>query len=102
MKLKLDRIQVFRKTVVSLLGLLVLLTNGEALAASNLATATLRCEYKENPLGLDAAHPRLSWILTSSERGQQQTAYQVLVASSESLLKQNTGDLWDSGKVVCR
>lgn len=100
MKLKLDRIQVFRKNVVSLLGLLVLLTNGEALAAPNLATAKLRCEYKENPLGLDAAHPRLSWILTSSERGQRQTAYQVLVASSESLLKQNTGDLWDSGKVL--
>ena len=26
----------------------------------------LRCEYLANPLGLDAANPRLSWILTSS------------------------------------
>ena len=28
-----------------------------------------------------------------------QTAYQVLVASSEELLKKDKGDLWDSGKV---
>jgi alpha-L-rhamnosidase len=64
-----------------------------------LATAQLRCEYLENPLGLETTNPRLSWIITSDARGQQQTAYQVLVASSESLLNQNVGDLWSSGKV---
>jgi alpha-L-rhamnosidase len=35
----------------------------------------------------------------SSERGQKQTAYQILVASSAELLQANTGDLWDSGKI---
>ena len=33
-------------------------------------------------------------------RGQKQSAYQVLVASSEALLKQDKGDLWDSKKVA--
>jgi alpha-L-rhamnosidase len=59
----------------------------------------LRCEYLVNPLGIDVVEPRLSWIVESSERNQKQTAYQVLVASSEALLKNDRGDLWDSKKV---
>jgi alpha-L-rhamnosidase len=47
----------------------------------------LRCEYLENPLGIDEILPRLSWIVTSESRGQKQTAYQIRVASSlEKLL----------------
>jgi len=60
----------------------------------------LRCEYATNPLGVDVAHPRLSWVLTSPERGENQTAYEILVASSEEKLKADKGDLWDSGKVT--
>ena len=61
----------------------------------------LRCEYRNNPQGIDEAQPRLSWLLDADDaRGVKQTAFQVLVASSLSLLKQGTGDLWDSGKVV--
>ncbi|HEV7924492.1 MAG TPA: family 78 glycoside hydrolase catalytic domain [Verrucomicrobiae bacterium] len=60
----------------------------------------LRCEYLVNPLGIDAVNPRLSWIITSNRRGELQTAYQILVASSIKLLKEDHGDLWDSGKVV--
>jgi len=59
----------------------------------------LRCEYRENPLGIDDLTPRLCWQLNSDERGQRQTAYRILVASSADLLKQGCGDLWDSGKM---
>ncbi|MGI6083163.1 MAG: family 78 glycoside hydrolase catalytic domain [Limnochordia bacterium] len=59
----------------------------------------LRCEYAENPIGLDAIHPRLSWELMSEKRDQMQSAYQILVASSEESLISGVGDLWDSGKV---
>ncbi|MEI6780904.1 MAG: hypothetical protein WCQ21_08305 [Verrucomicrobiota bacterium] len=61
--------------------------------------ANLRCEYRENPLGIDAAAPRLSWVMTSDRRGERQTAYRVLVASTPDLLAKDRGDLWDSGKV---
>jgi alpha-L-rhamnosidase len=64
-----------------------------------LAPAALRCEYAVDPLGVDVAQPRLSWIVESDERGQRQTAYRILVASSPDLLAQGKGDLWDSGKV---
>ncbi|MCK4376501.1 MAG: alpha-L-rhamnosidase N-terminal domain-containing protein, partial [Candidatus Brocadiae bacterium] len=59
----------------------------------------LKCEYAVNPLGIDAAQPRFSWLLESDRRGQVQTAYQVLVASAEQVLADGAGDKWDSGKV---
>lgn len=62
-------------------------------------STNLRCEYLTNPLGIDVATPRLSWTLSSNRRGEMQTAYQILVASSQKLLKEDKGDLWDSGKV---
>jgi len=60
----------------------------------------LRCEYLQDPLGVDATQPRLSWITEAKERGWRQGAYHVLVASSKEQLEQNRGDLWDSGKVM--
>lgn len=59
-----------------------------------------RCEYRSNPLGIDCNQPRLGWMLTSDKRGENQTAYQVLVASSAEKLAQYDADLWNSGKVV--
>ena len=61
----------------------------------------LRCEYRINPQGIDETQPRLSWQLDADDaRGVKQTAYQILVASSAALLKDDKGDLWDSGKVA--
>jgi alpha-L-rhamnosidase len=67
--------------------------------SSNLVSQQLRCEYLVNPLGIDVVLPRLSWVLQSKERGQRQTAYRVLVASSPENLARDEGDLWDSGKI---
>jgi len=60
----------------------------------------LRCEYLVDPLGVDEARPRLSWIIRSSQRGQKQSAYRILVASSRELIDKKVGDLWDSGMVA--
>ena len=56
----------------------------------------LRCEYFENPLGIDEPRPRLSWWLDAEHRrGARQTAYQILASSELG----GAPDLWDSGKV---
>ncbi len=68
-------------------------------AQGMLAASHLRCEYLADPSGIDAALPRLSWIVESAQRGQSQSAYRVLVASSSATLQADKGDLWDSGKV---
>ncbi len=59
----------------------------------------LKCEYLTNPLGLTEPCPRLSWLVASEERGQAQTAYQILVADSQEALAENHGTLWDSGQI---
>lgn len=67
---------------------------------AEIAADHLRCEYLTNPHGIDTTHPRLSWVVSSTQRGERQTAYQILVASSTSLLTEGKADLWDSGKVT--
>jgi alpha-L-rhamnosidase len=60
----------------------------------------LICEYQTNPLGMDIVQPVLGWKLSSGERNQYQTAYEVLVALSEKDLEQGKNLVWKSGKVV--
>lgn len=64
------------------------------------APSELKAENLVNPIGLDATNPRFSWVDTSSTRGMTQSAYQIIVASSQTNLNANTGDMWDSGKVI--
>ena len=68
--------------------------------ASAVTVSNLRCEYLKDPLGIDVEKPRLSWIIESVRRGERQTAYRILVASTPELLARHQGDLWDSGKVA--
>ena len=79
-----------------LLGVLMFLAGISVTASAT--PVHLRCEYRQNPLGIDAAEPHLSWQSDSSERNWKQAAYQILVASSVDLLRAGHPDLWDSGK----
>ena len=70
--------------------------------ASGISVGSLRCEHLENPLGVEAVAPRLSWKILCegpSRRGIRQTAYQIQVGTSRATLEANQPDLWDSGKV---
>jgi alpha-L-rhamnosidase len=93
-----------RRCPLPVLGLaLALLALGERLAAAALQPERLRCEYLEQPFGIDDPHPRLSWRDGASDpaaRALQQTAYRILVASRAELLAQEQGDLWDSGRMA--
>ncbi len=82
--------------LVSVLPALLLCASTQAEFA---APFNLRCEYRVNPLGIDSMQPRLAWNLGSARRGQLQSAYQILAASSQEVLAEDKGDLWDSGRV---
>lgn len=60
-----------------------------------LEVLSLRTDYLNNPLGLDAKQPRLGWKLLCNGRNVMQSAYQVQASSEENF----TSFLWDSGKV---
>ncbi|MHB1485225.1 MAG: family 78 glycoside hydrolase catalytic domain [Saccharofermentanales bacterium] len=57
----------------------------------------LKCEYKQNPIGIDAEHPRFFWMLSSDRQNTLQVAYQIQVASNDEFLKDI---LWDTGKLM--
>jgi PelA/Pel-15E family pectate lyase len=73
--------------------------DGRGTSSIVLVPADLRCEYAVNPLGVDVPQPRLFWKLESTIRGQRQSAYQILVASSSEILTKDKGDLWNTKKV---
>jgi alpha-L-rhamnosidase len=56
---------------------------------------TLYCEWLSEPLGIQTAHPRLSWSFSEVNRGVRQAAYQIVVGSTPD----GAADLWDSGRV---
>lgn len=82
-------------------GLLLLAFISSQALLHGVAPHDLRCEYLTDPLGIDAATPRFQWKLTNPEgvRGQKQSAWQIMVASSKAKLESDEADLWDSGKV---
>ena len=80
--------------------LLTLGLTAATFSCAGMTVASLGCEHGEHPTGVDVPQPRLSWVLQSSQRGDRQTAYQILAASSEASLNKDSGDLWDSGKMV--
>jgi alpha-L-rhamnosidase len=67
--------------------------------SAQLTVDRAECERLICPLGIDVAQPELGWTLLSDQRGAQQTAYQIMVASDPALLTDGKADLWDSGKV---
>jgi alpha-L-rhamnosidase len=64
-----------------------------------LSAVDLRCEYLENPLGVEAAAPRLSWQVRGEGRSLRQSAYQVQVAENPEGLTSSAGLLWDTSKI---
>ncbi|HEY4453615.1 MAG TPA: family 78 glycoside hydrolase catalytic domain [Pseudonocardiaceae bacterium] len=70
-----------------------------AAAAPRVGAGDLQTDWTSNPLGIDDAHPSLSWQLTASVNDERQTAYRVLVASTPAKLQPGHADVWDSGRV---
>ena len=67
--------------------------------AQNAQPANLQCEYLVNPIGLDAATPRLLWQMSDNRNGAFQSAYQVIVSSDSLKVANGSGDYWDTGKI---
>lgn len=68
----------------------------EAASTSPAKAVGLRCEYVENPLGIDERRPRLSWRMADVRRGARQSAYRITVSSTP----RGEADLWDTGRVT--
>jgi alpha-L-rhamnosidase len=81
---------------MSVVAATALLTAPPAYAApAHVRVSATTTERATNPVGIAVARPRLGWRLSSADRGQAQTAYQVRVSSTAH----GGADVWDSGRV---
>ncbi len=85
------------KRVWTILLSLIFICVAQGFAATQVGSLT--CEYRTNPLGIDAEKPRLNWKIESNERDVEQSAYEVCVATSIKGLSLPTA-YWRSGKVL--
>ena len=70
--------------------------------AQKFAPTGLLCELLSHPeLSMITDHaPEFGWVVNSNKPGDSQVAYAIMVASSPELLKNETPDLWNTGKVL--
>lgn len=59
----------------------------------------LKCEYLNNPIGMDAPNPRLSWKIEDINQGARQIAYQLILGTDSTQLLKNTGNIWNTNKL---
>lgn len=54
---------------------------------------------KESPKTIESQQPLFSWVVNAEGFNKSQSAYHILVASSEDKLNNNQGDVWDSKEI---
>lgn len=73
---------------------LSILFNSFGYSADVVKPVGLQCEHLVNPLGIDAAHPRLSWYLQDSRAGARQIAYQIYVGTDSVAVNNGKANRW--------
>jgi alpha-L-rhamnosidase len=59
----------------------------------------LKCEYLNEPVGIDSPAPRFVWQITGNKTGIKQTAYEIIVGTDSLEVQSGAGNQWDSGKI---
>lgn len=93
-----DRFKIIQR--FTLLLLIILFQPDFANAQTKCIPAQLACEYMINPLGIDAANPRLSWLLQDARAGARQLAYQLFAGTDSLAVSRAKGTAWQTNKVI--
>ncbi|MCK8493825.1 glycoside hydrolase family 78 protein [Spirosoma sp. RP8] len=87
-------------SIACVIGGMTVPASGQQTADPIARPTDLHCEYLTNPLGVDAARPRLSWRLADGRRGARQTAYQLYVGTDSLAVSQGKADQWNTDKIT--
>ncbi len=66
---------------------------------SSINVINLRCEYMENPVGIDRGEPRFSWQTETEKPGTYQKSFRIYVGTDSSEVSQGKGNIWESGEM---
>jgi alpha-L-rhamnosidase len=72
----------------------------KVMTQASVQPANLRTEYLNNPIGIDEAHPRLSWMLKDDKKGAAQSAYRLFVGTDSTAVSRNIGNSWSTAKIT--
>ena len=92
----------YLKHIMLVISLFAAVSNASAQAPTHLTTDLLEftdVEFQGRTAYVSSSHPLLGWVMESGMPDTKQTAYRILVASSDELLEDGKADIWDSGKV---
>ncbi|MDP2114754.1 MAG: family 78 glycoside hydrolase catalytic domain [Bacteroidota bacterium] len=81
------------------IGLLLLVLIAIQTQAQKSQSINLQCEHMVNPIGIDAASPRLKWQMNDTRQGAMQTAYQIVAGTDSAKVSKGKGNMWDSRKI---
>lgn len=73
--------------------ILLLFVNMVAMAQTPCLPVALKCENLVDPLGIDAANPRLSWRLQDERTGAKQTGYTIIVGTDAVAVSNGKGNM---------
>jgi alpha-L-rhamnosidase len=82
----------------ALILVICLLSSCKENADSTLTYSQLKCNGFNDPAGT-GNKPEFSWLLSSQLKGQNQSAYEIIVSSDKSVTDKFIGDYWSSGKI---
>ncbi len=71
-----------------------------ASAPSPIRVASILCDGRVEPVGVEPGGVRFTWLLASEARGQAQRAYEIEVATGREPLVRGVADTWRSGRVA--
>ncbi|HEY3372556.1 MAG TPA: family 78 glycoside hydrolase catalytic domain [Prolixibacteraceae bacterium] len=80
------------------INILLLILTSSLVNAQHGQPVHLQCEYLTNPIGIDAASPRLQWQLKDDRQGALQSAYRVIVGTDSAEVANGKGNVWDTKK----
>src|SRR5674476_1186208 len=90
----------FMRTNIYFVFLLAVLLAYNIKATAGSEVGNLRCEYLENPIGIDSPKPRLTWMMVANGTEISQSAYQLIVGTDSTKVASGSGDKWTTGKVA--
>jgi len=63
------------------------------------SVADMKCEYLDDPLGIDSPNPRFTWSMQDTRLNARQTSYRLIVGTDQKSVQAGTGDMWDTNWV---
>ena len=82
--------------------LLALLCSTAGAAAQDFSVVNPRCEYRDEPLGINTLTPRFSWQISARDRGFLQSAYELIVGDDRAAVAAGRGNLWSRSTSLTR